>query len=417
MAGLFGQALAAFQGFFSRGFWFGSFLPVAMFAAVNLILAWIASFVSSQRAIDDLQAKDWVWAAPIAAGLIVLAYALAPLVPVCRAILDGRRLPVVLFEWLRGEAFTRKNKALTRLMRTGQYPEHTKLLRSVVALRLNVVGLVPAPGVLRPLLVVLLRASGIWFIWPASLAVRFLEARVASGNLPSDPTIDLVVTLAFAAINLNAGSNSSTLQGLETRIRDALDKADENARDRYRRLQEHYNKLPRDAQPTLAGEARNLSELYSQSVYNVEFSFLWPRVQMVIPEKDAATQRIESARSLADFSVLSLMLAVATLTFWLPTLAITQTRPWSFLALGLSGPIVVRFFYQLVVESQISLGEVAQGIVDRFRFEVLKTLHIRPPPTLAAERELWSALAAIARGQSPDADIVWTAPAAPKPTP
>ena len=32
-----GQAIAAFEGFFSRGFWFGSFLPVAMFAALNAL--------------------------------------------------------------------------------------------------------------------------------------------------------------------------------------------------------------------------------------------------------------------------------------------------------------------------------------------------------------------------------------------
>jgi hypothetical protein len=63
-----------------------------------------------------------------------------------------------------------------------------------------------------------------------------------------------------------------------------------------------------------------------------------------------------------------------------------------------------------VVASQIGLGEVAQGIVDRFRFEVLKMLHIKPPATLAAEREIWSTMAAIARGERASADMVWTAP-------
>jgi hypothetical protein len=104
------------------------------------------------------------------------------------------------------------------------------------------------------------------------------------------------------------------------------------------------------------------------------------------------------------------MLAAATLVVWLPLLAFTQREPWSFLALGIGGPFLIRFFYQLVVASQIGLGEVAEGIMDRFRFEVLKMLHIKPPATLAAEREIWSAMAAIARGEGASADMVWTAP-------
>ena len=115
-------------------------------------------------------------------------------------------------------------------------------------------------------------------------------------------------------------------------------------------------------------------------------------------------------RALADFSVLSLMLAAATFCVWLPLLALTQTEPWTFLGLGIGGPLLVRFFYQLMVASQISLGEVAQGVVDRFRFDVLKMLHIKAPATLEAEREIWSTVAAIARGERPSTDMIWNAP-------
>jgi hypothetical protein len=95
---------------------------------------------------------------------------------------------------------------------------------------------------------------------------------------------------------------------------------------------------------------------------------------------------------------------------WLPLLATYGATPWPFLLLGITGPLVVRFFYQLVVESQISLGDLAQGVVDRYRFDVLKMLHIKPPATLLAEREIWSNQYDIARGDKPGADIVWTAP-------
>ena len=262
MAGLFGQAIAAFQGFFSRGFWFGSFLPVAMFAAVNLVLAWLAGFVWAAQAIDLIVAKDWVWAVPIAVALIVLAYALAPLVPVCRAVLDGTRLPPLVFEWLRGEAYARRNADLARLSETGQYSVRTYPLRTLIRLRLP-----SAPAVGQQLGA----ANRVALVWFASLAVLFLERRVASGNIPSKLTLWFVVTAASLALNTNAAAQAGILGGLEARILDALDKANENAGDRHRRLLEAFNKLPRDPQPTRAGEARNLSELYTQRVYHVEF--------------------------------------------------------------------------------------------------------------------------------------------------
>jgi hypothetical protein len=57
------------------------------------------------------------------------------------------------------------------------------------------------------------------------------------------------------------------------------------------------------------------------------------------------------------------------------------------------------------------LGELAQVVVDRYRFDVLKMLHIKPPATLSAEREIWRALADVAQGKAEEgADIVWNAP-------
>jgi hypothetical protein len=39
---------------------------------------------------------------------------------------------------------------------------------------------------------------------------------------------------------------------------------------------------------------------------------------------------------------------------------------------------------------------------------LLKMLHIKPPATLSAEREVWSTLSAMARGDAQNADFVWT---------
>ena len=99
MPGIFGQIVSAFQGILSRGFWFGSFLPVAVFAALNVILLQYVSPANNDL-LTRFVSANWVWTAPIVAALIVIAYAIAPLLPLCRAILDGRLLSDRLYALL-----------------------------------------------------------------------------------------------------------------------------------------------------------------------------------------------------------------------------------------------------------------------------------------------------------------------------
>jgi hypothetical protein len=116
------------------------------------------------------------------------------------------------------------------------------------------------------------------------------------------------------------------------------------------------------------GNVRQYLENYANDVYHADFDFLWPRVQAVIGETDVTAKRIEAARSLADFAVLSVLLTVVTMLVWLPVLALLDTTPWRFLAVGIPGPVVGLLFFHLVVESQVGLGELAQIAIDRFRF-------------------------------------------------
>jgi hypothetical protein len=401
VAGLFGQALTAFQGFFTRGFWFGSFLPVAIFAALNLSLAHFAFGTWADDVIKDVVTDKWAWGTPIIVVLIVAAYAMAPLVPLCRAVLDGRRLPDALFELLRQYPLAEQRRAFAELADSGSLVAQIQQLRGMAENRFPID---------RTTGVVLATVSNRAAIRSAMSAVRRQEMILNRGQLPEIEDLRAAVDAVANALRRNDATQDPDLGDLDAQILDAVGTALDNARTQYERQLERYKKLPRDVQPTAIGNARNQSELYSQSVYNVEFAFLWPRVQMVIPENDPIAKRIDAARSLVDFAVLSLVLAVALLAIWLPILAMQGASPWPFLILGAGGPVLVRFFYQLVVESQISLGEIAQGVVDRFRFDLLKMLHIKPPATLSAERELWSTLSAVVRGDAQNADFVWTGP-------
>ena len=99
MPGIFGQVLSAFKGILSNAFWFGAFLPVVVFAAVNLLLA-AQVFDAASDLLKKIPDKKWNWAIPAVLGLIVAAYVLGPMVRLFRAVFDGRRLPNWMFRRL-----------------------------------------------------------------------------------------------------------------------------------------------------------------------------------------------------------------------------------------------------------------------------------------------------------------------------
>jgi hypothetical protein len=96
------KVITVFQGFFSRAFWFGSFLPVAVVAAIHLVIAWL-------QYPKLVPLNEWSTATfesltlfpAVFAGLVVLAYALTPLIPLLRGVLDGSLLPEWTHDWLR----------------------------------------------------------------------------------------------------------------------------------------------------------------------------------------------------------------------------------------------------------------------------------------------------------------------------
>jgi hypothetical protein len=97
MPGIFGQVFSAFQSLLSRAFWFGSFLPVAMFAALNLMLVPVA--FPEVDILEKVIRPEWAWMSVVLVGLVIVAYALGPLIPLFRDVLDGRGLPDSIYSW------------------------------------------------------------------------------------------------------------------------------------------------------------------------------------------------------------------------------------------------------------------------------------------------------------------------------
>src|SRR5215211_8078207 len=96
------QYINVFQGFFSRAFWFGAFLPVALFAFVHLAIAWLAfgDAVPLVAWLKEEQSKLALFPA-IFVALVVLGYVLSPMVSLFRDLLDGSALPASWHDALR----------------------------------------------------------------------------------------------------------------------------------------------------------------------------------------------------------------------------------------------------------------------------------------------------------------------------
>jgi hypothetical protein len=364
----------------------------------------LAAQVSSvaNELLNQIGTEKWTWLIPAVLGLIVTAYALGPMVRLFRAVFDGRRLPDWLFTLLLPLHVVRRDRADSALRAANLWQVLVnEWQRSAQTTLANAKGTQPRPvqGLNAPIL----------FANAYRLVTR-LQRRVRAGRSINEAEVRLLETaLANARLSIPLGTDP-IVDVLEQSFFQALAYLAVMAGSHATRRLDRKRQLPPQVQATTIGNVRQYLENYANDVYHADFDFLWPRVQAVIGETDAMAKRIEAARSLADFAVLSVLLTIVTMLVWLPVLALLDTIPWRFLAVGILGPVIGWLFFHLVVESQVSLGELAQIAIDRFRFEVLKTLHIKPPLTLSAERQIWKTLSEAARGEDADADIAWTLP-------
>jgi hypothetical protein len=391
MSGIFGQVLSAFKGILSNAFWFGAFLPVAVFAAINLLLAAQVSNAAGDL-LTQIGTEKWTWLIPAMLGLIVVGYVLAPMVRMFRALFDGRRMPDWLFTLLLPSHVVQRDDAEVALRAAILWQNLIKEWQQRAQSSLAAAKAIPQrpvpPG-----------GDSAALIAAAYNRLRRLQRRIRAAKSIADAEVFRVETALAAARLATPPAADPLIDSLEQSFFQGLAYLGVMAGSHAARRMDRVRRLPPQVQATSIGNVRQYLENYANDVYGADFEFLWSRVQAVIRETDAIAKRIEAARSLADFAVLSLLLTILTMLIWLPLLAMLDTTPWRFLAVGMVGPVTARLFFYLVVESQVSLGEIAQIAIDRFRFDVLKALHIKPPLTLSAERQIWKAVCAAARGE------------------
>jgi hypothetical protein len=393
------QYISAFQGFFSRAFWFGSFLPGALFAFVHLVIASLAFS-------DVVPLAEWLKADPakltmfpiLFAALVVLGYVLSPMVPLFRDLLDASRLP----QWTHDDLRDARVPRLQAI--SGQVDAAENLLglcRGMIKREFGRIQAARAAG------------NGTQHVDEAAIAplaeeMTALKTRIDAGTLPTPAQLqashDRLVTVLTANNSSRrdgtpAGAASARLDDARETFIDLVASCERQVADRRSALLARHCRVAfRNPQATRMADARVLTESYSVTSYNVDFAYLWPRLQSALPEQgaqgavDSYNDRLISARARVDFAVLSTVLAITVPLVWLPLLAWLGASVLLFLAVGIVGPLCVWFFYEIAIECQFDFGETVKSAIDKYRFNVLTELRLPLPPTLRAERELWGEL-------------------------
>jgi hypothetical protein len=413
------QYISAFQGFFSRAFWFGSFLPGALFAFVHLGIAALAFG-------EAVPLAEWLKADPakltffplLFAALVVLGYVLSPMVSLFRDLLDASRLPQCIYD----DLLSSRAPALRAICADVDAAEGMiGLCRGWIKQDFGRVQVARATGNLT-------QHADQGGIDALVQRIGALKAQIDAGALPTLAQLQqghdqLLDVLAANNSSLRAGTAeaaaSARLDDARETFIDVVAACERKAAEsRAALLARHGHVAFRHPQPTRMADARFLTESYSTKSYNVDFAYLWPRLQVALPDQgaqgtvDSYNDRLISARARVDFAVLCAVLAITVPLVWLPLLAWYAASVLLFLAVGVLGPALIVFFYQLAVEAQFDFGETVKSAIDKYRFNVVTDLRLALPPTLKAERELWGELRVVEQIGSA-ADLFYRHPASP----
>jgi hypothetical protein len=327
-------------------------------------------------------------------SLVVLAYALTPLIPLFRGILDGRLLWTWLNNQLRRERVIEARRMANEIDSVaglaGVFDWFNREQRNWfddASRKGDAIGAV----------------TDVASITAAEQAVaelrRWVEAAVLpSADLGHDAFMKLIDALEANSSALPENHPDADRVNRLIRARIELVKlyGQVAAEAQYQWLALSLRYQTRyaidNSQATRIGDARLLTERYSLNAYRVDFDYIWPRLQLVLPDQSSFRDQLIASNAQLDFAILSLVLILTLPLVWLPWLAWTAGSPWLFLVVGTATPFLVSFFYRLAVEAQFGFGETLKVAIDRYRFDLLTMLRQPVPPNLFTERALWQQL-------------------------
>jgi hypothetical protein len=402
---MFGTVVDKIQTLLSRSFLLGNFFPVLIFAVINFAIAWV-----SFDGLSDSLGTKWLtdattFSTVLAFSLVIItivAFILAPLIPLFRSILEGEFLMPERLRKRLIQKYILKSRQVEQRLQTAQ-EDYTFFDLAVRNAKTKFKDARDAPDVQDP-------ANPVWLndarhAFNAFVTDAMAEARIRADRdrLPDRKGVTTAIDKVSEALKrypLQPGPTNprpdtavelNRIQGaLSRRLQDArafayslLQKAESEARMNY---------VPYDIRPTRVGNSRAALERYPSVAYNAEYEFLWPRLQMILLNDKTITPAVETATAQLNFAVLMTALSAVSSLIWIPVLGLVGNSLTLYITLGLTLPGFTLFLYQLVHETQKAFGSVIEMAIDGLRFELLKALRQPLPSSLKAEQETWKNL-------------------------
>jgi hypothetical protein len=397
MISAFNQIYKAFQGFLSQNFWYTIFTPLAIFSALHAaILTQFGWHPDLQDLLDD-NGKAAKFLIVVIFLLAVLGFVLQGFLPLLRGFLDGSLLPKYLHDELRKDRLpavssTRKaiDDALQRLGQMVSWRDDSRRPDGQLSAARNEGDAVG-------------KAANEPAVLAAEEGVRTVDKMLSTGRDVKCEVIEAARSHLISALRVNSSKVmppaldadlSRRLRQVDNHFRDLLLVVQNEAKYEYQ-IQLSRLRVARALdvpRATLLGDARYAVESYAKDVYNVDFSFLWPRLVIMLRSEskdDAFLAAVDAVSSRLDFATLCLLLVLTLPLVWLPAVVVASGPIWLIPVLGATTPLALAMFYKMLVEGQLAFGDAINTVIDRHRFIVLKMLRQAPPTTRAKERELW----------------------------
>jgi len=136
--------------------------------------------------------------------------------------------------------------------------------------------------------------------------------------------------------------------------------------------------------PTRLGNTIRAFERYPSRVYGVESVTAWTRLLSVIPKQ--YIELVDNSKADVDFFVNTALLLIITV---LEMIAMFFLYSWVTLIFAIFLLLGSAICYQLAVTKSKAWGSVVKSCFDNFRLDLLKQLGYKRPANLYRERQIW----------------------------
>jgi hypothetical protein len=141
--------------------------------------------------------------------------------------------------------------------------------------------------------------------------------------------------------------------------------------------------------PTQLGNDAAALRSYCETRYGISFDLFWPRFLLSLKKDDGIADTIATAKIQLDFSILTLVLTIATIAIWAVVIWYYGHSLWSVLIVYVLGPPMIAVWLYNVHASYGAFADLARGAIDMRRFDVLDALRRPLPPSTDAEKRIW----------------------------